>query len=60
MIPFSDDLAFAHSVVDEASVLALRHFSIGVSATPKADGSPVTVADREVEQLLRARISSRF
>ena len=59
-IPFSEDLAFAHQIVDEASLLALGHFSVGVSAIAKADGSPVTVADHEVEQLLRARISSHF
>jgi histidinol-phosphatase len=31
-----------------------------VSVTSKADGSSVTVADHEVEQLLRAHISSQF
>ena len=57
---FCDELAFAHEVVDEASVVAMRHFSAGVVATPKADGSPVTEADRAVEELIRSLIQTRY
>ena len=55
-----DKLAFAHGVADDASGLALRFFSVGVGATAKADGSPVTEADVAVEQLIRSLIQSRF
>jgi histidinol-phosphatase len=57
---FCDDLAFAHEVADAASIVAMRHFSAGVVATSKADGSPVTEADRAVEELIRASIHSRY
>jgi histidinol-phosphatase len=57
---FCDDLAFAHEVADAASIVTMRHFSAGVVATSKADGSPVTEADRAVEELIRASIHSRY
>lgn len=52
-----DDLALAHALADAASALALGHFHRGVAAEPKADGSLVTVADREVEGMLRAALA---
>ncbi len=55
-----DDLAFAHQVANVASVVAMRHFSAGVVATSKADGSPVTDADVAVEQLIRSLIHTHF
>lgn len=53
-------LVAAHTIADEADALSLRHFARGVDATAKADGSPVTVADREVEALVRARLTEAF
>ncbi|MBV8949353.1 MAG: hypothetical protein JOZ99_00640 [Actinobacteria bacterium] len=47
------DLALALRGSDAAADLALRHFEVGVSTTTKADGTPVTEADRAVEHLLR-------
>jgi len=38
----------------------LAHFNTGVRAEKKADNTPVTVADREAEQILRARIARDF
>lgn len=49
------DLAVAHAVADEAAKVAMRFFGEGVSATLKCDGTPVTAADRAVEELLRAQ-----
>jgi histidinol-phosphatase len=57
---FGEDLALAHAVANEASLVALRYFSAGVTATAKADGSPVTEADHAVEQLIRTRIQARY
>lgn len=51
------DLALAFDVSDRAAALALAHFEVGVSATLKADGTPVTEADRAVERLLRETLS---
>lgn len=52
-----DDLRLAFETSDRAAELALAHFESGVSATLKADGTPVTEADRAVERLLRETLS---
>jgi histidinol-phosphatase len=52
-----DDLQLAFDASDLAAQLALAHFEAGVSATLKADGTPVTEADRAVERLLRQTLS---
>jgi histidinol-phosphatase len=52
-----DDLELAFETSDLAAELALSQFEAGVSTTPKADGTPVTEADRAVERLLRERLS---
>jgi fructose-1,6-bisphosphatase/inositol monophosphatase family enzyme len=54
----SDDLQLAFDVSDRAAGLALAYFESGVSTTLKADGTPVTEADRAVEQLLRDALSA--
>ncbi|MDA8392921.1 MAG: hypothetical protein M0Z87_09035 [Actinomycetota bacterium] len=53
----SDDLQLAFDASNAASKLALVHFEGGVCATLKADGTPVTEADRAVERLLRQTLS---
>jgi histidinol-phosphatase len=47
------DLQLAFDTSDLAANLALAYFESGVSATLKADGTPVTEADRAVERLIR-------
>jgi hypothetical protein len=42
----ADDLQLAFDTSDLAADLALAYFESGVSATLKADGTPVTEADR--------------
>lgn len=50
-----DDLTLAHHLADQADAIALRHIAAGnLTAQIKHDGSPVTAADREVEDVLRA------
>jgi histidinol-phosphatase len=45
----------------EAGQLALGYFhSDSLAVEQKADSSPVTVADRRAEELLRERIAARF
>ncbi|MBI2566930.1 MAG: histidinol-phosphatase [Candidatus Schekmanbacteria bacterium] len=51
---------FAARIAREAGGLVLEHFRRGVRTEWKADASPVTVADREAEVLLRQRIGERF
>ena len=52
-----DDLRLGFHAADLAADLALAHFESGVSVMLKADGSPVTEADRAVERLLREKLS---
>ena len=44
----------------EAGDLTLRWYGGVVDSDPKNDGSPVTVADRSAEELIRERIAERF
>lgn len=55
--PVSPDLiAFAARLADAAGPLARRWFRQPVAVDQKADASPVTVADRQVEQAIRELI----
>jgi histidinol phosphatase-like enzyme (inositol monophosphatase family) len=50
----------AEAFAREAGDLTLRYFGQSLTVDDKQDGSPVTVADREAESLLRLRISAEF
>lgn len=58
------DLPHALDVALEAAYLAgratLAHFATGVAVETKDDASPVTVADREAERVLRAHLGRAF
>ncbi len=53
-------LEFAVEVARGAGEITLRYFRRSFSAERKADGSPVTQADREAERFIRARIEETF
>lgn len=53
-------LQAAIEIVTEAASLAARLFLAGVPVRLKPDGSPVTPADFQVENLIRSLIESRF
>jgi myo-inositol-1(or 4)-monophosphatase len=53
-------LDFARATAWEAGQLTLNYFQNGVQAAFKADDTPVTVADREAETLIRARIEEAY
>ncbi|SEK82090.1 histidinol-phosphatase, inositol monophosphatase family [Nitrosovibrio tenuis] len=53
-------LGFAHHLADRARPIALRYFRTPLDIMPKADESPVTVADREIENILRHVIRERY
>jgi histidinol-phosphatase len=53
----ADDFQLAFDTAHRAAERALAHFEAGVAVTLKADGSPVTEADRAVERLLRETLS---
>jgi histidinol phosphatase-like enzyme (inositol monophosphatase family) len=57
----SDRLQLAVRIAEEAGDITLRYFrQDGLEIERKADMSPVTIADRRAEELLRARIGERF
>ena len=53
-------LDFATAVAREAGDLTLRWYGGLVDYDAKGDGSPVTVADRSAETLIRERIAERY
>ena len=53
-------LEFAVDATREAGRLTLDYFQSDPETEIKADASPVTVADRKAEELLRARIEAAF
>lgn len=58
--PLRDLLDFAVDVAWRAGRVTLAHFQTGIAPESKADGTPVTVADREAERLVRDLIERRF
>jgi inositol-phosphate phosphatase/L-galactose 1-phosphate phosphatase/histidinol-phosphatase len=55
-----DHLAFAHELADRAGEILRRHYRTPIPVDYKADESPVTIADREVERVMRDLIRARF
>jgi histidinol-phosphatase len=53
-----DDLQLALALADAADALTLPAFDRGEVVTAKADGTPVTEADRAVERMLRERLAA--
>lgn len=54
------ELAVAVAAVEAAGALLSAHFARGVHAEWKGDRDPVTAADREAEELIRAHIAAAF
>ena len=50
----------ARRIAAEAGQLTLKYFQTHLAVDRKGDGSPVTIADREAELLLRQRICESF
>lgn len=58
--PMSPRLAFALEAVHRAGRLTLAYFQTGAGIEVKADGSPVTLADKGAERLIREMIADAF
>lgn len=60
----SEDLSpylnFARQLAWEAGRLTLAHFQTGVPTDFKGDDTPVTIADRQAEELIRRRIETAY
>lgn len=52
--------ALAEQLADVARSIAVRHFRTPLAVTRKSDGSPVTVADKEIESEMRRLIRAAF
>ncbi len=57
---WSEFLEFATDAVWQAGRLTLGYFQTGVQPDLKSDDTPVTVADREAERLIRRLIAARY
>jgi len=53
-------LALAAELADAARRIAARHFRTPLEVIRKADGSPVTIVDKEIESEMRQRIRAAF
>jgi histidinol phosphatase-like enzyme (inositol monophosphatase family) len=53
-------LDFAKDLAREAGKVTLRYYRSRLDVENKADASPVTIADRETEQFIRAAIRARY
>jgi fructose-1,6-bisphosphatase/inositol monophosphatase family enzyme len=62
--PLSDELAeylaFGKDLATEAGKVTLRYFRSDIAIDDKPDGTPVTIADRESERLIRRAINRRY
>jgi histidinol phosphatase-like enzyme (inositol monophosphatase family) len=56
----SPRLAFALEAATKAGRSTLAHFQSGVAVDRKSDASPVTIADRHAERLIREAIAREF
>ncbi len=56
----SPRLRFAIDAARKAGQSTLEHFQSGVAVEYKADASPVTIADKNAEQILRDAIGAQF
>ena len=56
----ADTLAFALELAEVADAISMRYYRAPFDVETKADGTPVTIADRAVEAELRRRIGERF
>ena len=53
-------LAFANTVADQARQTSMRYFRTVPELSIKADGSPVTLADRETERVIRQLLTQSY
>lgn len=56
----SEYLAFARDLAREAGKVTLQYYHRELAIEHKSDSSPVTIADRETEQFIRAEIRERY
>lgn len=60
MISYEEELEAAVEIAEEASEIALSYFRQALLIETKADGSPVTMADKKVEEYIRLQLKEAF
>src|SRR5215831_11753292 len=60
MTSFSRELEIGRTIARRAGENALRHWGKGIGFESKADASPVTMADKEGEQLIASLLAEHF
>jgi inositol-phosphate phosphatase / L-galactose 1-phosphate phosphatase / histidinol-phosphatase len=60
MKSLEEHLQFTHCVLDETGIVACHYFNQPINAELKADASPVTIADVEIEAHIRRRIAETY
>ncbi|QKJ68044.1 histidinol-phosphatase [Deefgea piscis] len=58
VIPSPQQIAFAQKLADASAAVIARYYRTGLAVDDKLDDSPVTQADREAEQVMRALIQA--
>lgn len=58
--PLPEFLQFAFTLAAAAEKKIMPHFNIGVAFDDKADGSPVTIADKGAEETMRGLIAKHY
>ena len=59
MIPDQDLIDLAHHLADASGAVLRRYYRAGLDDEDKDDGSPVTIADREAEAVMRELLAAR-
>lgn len=59
-MPYEHELEVAIDIAQSAGRFTLEHFGTDLEAERKGDGSPVTIADRGAEKLVRERLDEAF
>jgi len=60
MNDLSEFKKFAHHLADISGEVIRKYFRTGVSVESKKDSSPVTIADKQAEELMRERIMKNY
>ncbi len=60
MAQWREELTAAVEIAEAGGAVTFRHFRTGVDVERKADRSPVTIADRESERVMRGMLADRF
>lgn len=59
-LSYEELVSFIEDLLDETGEVALNYFRKTRNLSLKGDDSPVTIADKEIEKLIRSTIQKKF